>query len=265
MCLVWFNFADAASARACLLDLIPQLANGFEVWTFNGLFKHIHARGGDTAMVQAGWANLWLSRSGLETLEAPGLDDLPDDFREGMAGRADQLGDVNRSAPTQWKQPFTDGAGPHAVLVLAADTPDDLETRTQQLTALVQNHSATLVGVAQDGNARPGDQRGHEHFGFKDGISQPGIKDFTTASRNDPAIAAGEFILGYPDEDGTRPAHRIQRPRRQPRRTIRHRSTIPQRPSLTGQSMARSWSTVDSNRTSSASTRRCKLKRRPWH
>jgi Dyp-type peroxidase family len=58
----------------------------------------------------------------------------------------------------------------------------------------------------QDGMTRP-DAPGHEHFGFKDGISQPGIRGLVASSypqgsgQADQAkdvIAGGEFVLGYP-------------------------------------------------------------------
>jgi deferrochelatase/peroxidase EfeB len=55
-----------------------------------------------------------------------------------------------------------------------------------------------------------------EPFGFRDGISQPGIRGFTSAVVNNdrletaeqpgsPIIAAGEFILGHVGEGGTYP------------------------------------------------------------
>lgn len=59
-----------------------------------------------------------------------------------------------------------------------------------------------LVGYQEDGNVRPAPNTGHEHFGFKDGISQPGIAGFTTASKGGAPIATGEFLIGYPDQDG---------------------------------------------------------------
>lgn len=61
---------------------------------------------------------------------------------------------------------------------------------------------------------RPG---GIEPFGFRDGISQPGVRGFTAPTdRNgrresadqagSPIIAAGEFVLGYDGETGSYPA-----------------------------------------------------------
>src|SRR5437764_479930 len=62
---------------------------------------------------------------------------------------------------------------------------------------------ATALGH-QDGNGRPGAERGHEHFGFKDGIPQPGIDGLTTPSKTGTdTIAAGEFLIGIPTRTAT--------------------------------------------------------------
>jgi Dyp-type peroxidase family len=50
------------------------------------------------------------------------------------------------------------------------------------------------------GDTLPGALKGHEHFGFKDGISQPRIAGTDWGCGAD--VAAGEFILGYPDQSG---------------------------------------------------------------
>jgi hypothetical protein len=61
-----------------------------------------------------------------------------------------------------------------------------------------------IVGLGRhDGSTRPQPNRGREHFGFKDGISQPGIAGLTRSSRRgQDVIAAGEFMIGYADQDG---------------------------------------------------------------
>jgi len=203
MRLVPFNFADAASGRPLLRELEPQLASGYEVVRFNAVFSSVNERSGQAEqIVQATWANLWLSKSGLAVLEAPDMANLPEDFGQGMAQRAAQIGDANGNEPASWVAPFAGGAEPHAVLVLAADRPDDLEERHQQLSGLLRSHGAQ-EGQFQPGETRPGDQRGHEHFGFKDGISQPGIDGLTTASKGRKKIAKGVFLIGYADEQGT--------------------------------------------------------------
>lgn len=139
----------------------------------------------------------------LALLEAADLAAFPAEFQEGMAGRAAHLGDVGRSDPARWVAPFTGGGEVHAVLVQAADDPGDLEARHLRLLALLSAHGVSVVGT-QPGDTRPGDQAGHEHFGFKDGISQPSIQGFTTSSKGGASLPAGEFIIGYPDADGKR-------------------------------------------------------------
>jgi Dyp-type peroxidase family len=117
-----------------------------------------------------------------------------------MRARAETIGDVGPSAPGEWVAPFT-GEDIHAVVILAADDPVDLASEYTYLSGLVSAHGLTQVGEPLDGNARPGDERGHEHFGFKDGISQPGIGGLTKSShKGTDLIAAGEFICGYPGE-----------------------------------------------------------------
>jgi Dyp-type peroxidase family len=64
----------------------------------------------------------------------------------------------------------------------------------------------------QEGGTLPAGLVGHEHFGFMDGISQPGVKQFHEPDPSRPEFhedklgerltAAGEFVLGYEDAAG---------------------------------------------------------------
>lgn len=123
---------------------------------------------------------------------------MPEDFRDGMTRR--NLGDVGTSAPDKWVAPFTGGDEPHAVIVIASDNPADLETRRSRIFDIVNRHGGSVVAT-QLGEARPGAMRGHEHFEFKDGISQPGIEHFTKSSKSGN-IPPGEVLIGYTDADG---------------------------------------------------------------
>jgi Dyp-type peroxidase family len=197
------HFADQASGRAFLADIEPDLASGWEVKHFNALFKEIHKRGGRSGTVEAAWINLALSAKGLELLGAPGLEAFPEEFQSGMASRAEAIGDLDDSAPPGWTLPFNDPAQIHALATLAADAPEDLETSYAALKAKMEAHQVAELASPFEGKVREGDNRGKEHFGFKDGISQPGIAGLTTPSkRGQDPIAAGEFIIGYPNQDG---------------------------------------------------------------
>ena len=74
---------------------------------------------------------------------------------------------------------------------------------------------AVKVGYAETGTVRPGREKGHEHFGFADNVSQPGIRGLTRPSRpstapnqgvpGQPLVWPGEFLLGYPAQDAKHP------------------------------------------------------------
>ena len=77
-------------------------------------------------------------------------------------------------------------------------------------------HDAVKIVFSEDGAVRPGRERGHEHFGFLDSVSQPGIRGVDRPSR--PGVAPdqalpgqdlvwpGEFVIGYPAQDPRDPA-----------------------------------------------------------
>lgn len=78
--------------------------------------------------------NLLLSNSGLRMLEAPELELFEAAFQEGMLARASHLGDVEESAPEKWLALFQQDI--HALAILAADVPEDLDRLQKQLSHL---------------------------------------------------------------------------------------------------------------------------------
>lgn len=205
--LVFLQLPDRDRGRAFLAALKPHLATGLDVKRFNDLFHAIHERrGGASDIIQASWTNLALTAGGLALIEAPGLENFPGEFSEGMAARAGAIGDNDDSAPGSWLPPFNQPGSVHAMVILAADDPDrdgrNLERAYQRLRQLADANGVVELG-SQDGAVRPDQARGREHFGFKDGISQPAIAGLTRPTKHgSPPIAAGEFIVGYPDESG---------------------------------------------------------------
>jgi Dyp-type peroxidase family len=198
---VYLGFADQATARSFVGELEPLVARGSEVLRFNALFKETKDRGAPEGTVEATWINIAFTGAGLQLLGAPDFDRLPEEYKVGMAGRAAVIGDVDESAPEKWAQPFL-APNFHAVITIAADEPDDLNDAYTLLQGLFAKHTVSELGQ-HDGNARSGEFRGREHFGFKDGVSQPGIRGLTTSSKvGQDEIAAGEFIVGYPNQDG---------------------------------------------------------------
>ncbi|MER5733464.1 peroxidase [Streptomyces sp. NPDC002138] len=213
VCLLLIHFHEAPKGRGWLERLVPELSTTDQVTRFNSDFSAArHLRHGvDPSTMSVLWTGLSLTHPGLRVLA--GKDPFPavpagstaEAFREGAAARAEQLGDTGDSAPDAWLF----GAAVddvHAVLTLAADDP-------KSLAGAVARHRRSLDGAGaevvfrQDGATLPGALRGHEHFGFLDAISQPGVRGFDSpdpanaaAVRGKPGtrlLPAGEFLVGH--------------------------------------------------------------------
>lgn len=184
------------------------MASAWEVSQFNQLFSEIRRRTG-REVIEATWIGLMLSAAGLEFLDAATGDLPPGDpataFTAGMAARGPQIGDTRaQDVPTGWLEPFRTKGGVHALVVIAADDADDLAAVVTEVGDLVSDCGAQVV-FSERGATLPGHLRGCEHFGFRDGASQPAIDGYDPAPApgEPPAVPAGEFVLGYTDASGT--------------------------------------------------------------
>jgi Dyp-type peroxidase family len=106
----------------------------------------------------------------------------PDDpFSLGMKARATDLGDLGNNAPDKWVQPFRTGSIDGVIKVASDEAIDANETALALITELTENGISCLE--IQKGSAIFNEEgKGIEHFGFRDGVSQPrfrGIDDFS--------------------------------------------------------------------------------------
>ena len=144
--------------------------------------------------------NLAFTLPGLQALgiAQADLDQLPEDFRQGMRARAGLIGDIGENAPENWPANLGEMTV-HALMIVASDSGTDRDHEVSHFVRQAARYGVSLV-FQQDGMTRR-DAPGHEHFGFRDGISQPGIQGFTQELKpgQDP-IALGEFVFGYPGQ-----------------------------------------------------------------
>ena len=182
--------------------------------------------------------NVGFTLSGLEALgvEEETRKSFPEPFREGMAARAAILGDDGVSVPDHWDG-YLGSREVHGVLWwnwwdvcredrLPGEAHSKLEKQAHstwdQIKKLIPDHGIELLhsetGAANYQRFASGEIDRVEHFGFRDGISQPwidfAISDSINLSHPAPGggtprqnghwapLAPGEFVLGYPDEDG---------------------------------------------------------------
>ena len=218
---LFVSVADQGDGRGWLAEVSRRVAATGEVASFNERFSAARRQGGgtDPETMAAVWVGLSLTAVGVQRLAVDDpfgavAADAFGAFRRGAHGSADRLGDVGSDAPQHWlfgrpDQPI------HAVVMVAADRPDDLQRELERQREATARHGVYIV-FEQAGATLPGRRRGHEHFGFKDGVSQPGVRGFDDA---DPVagdqvngkpgvdlIAAGEFVLGHENSQGAVPA-----------------------------------------------------------
>lgn len=142
---------------------------------------------------------------GLEALGVPqtSLESFAPEFRQGMAARAEILGDIGDSGPEKWEEPLGRDHVHVAVSVLSSD-----EDRLKAVAEKARRVQAELPGIElvwrQDCYQLA---TGRTSFGFKDGIGQPAVEGSGRAPTNsrERPLKAGEIILGYPDETGALP------------------------------------------------------------
>ncbi|MBK3567065.1 Dyp-type peroxidase [Streptomyces sp. MBT62] len=203
--LLFLKFGDAAAARSWLKDLVPRLATTQQVAPFNTRFSEArqNSMGADPPNLKATWVGLSLTYPGLQVLTGK-QDLLPDTqgrgtigaFVQGAAARSEVLGDVDRSLPTRWLFGADHNQVTHAVLTVASDSESGL---SEELGRQQDAVSRAGIGIAhiQPGNALPGTRRGREHFGFKDGVSEPNVAGIEEHPEDGARLLSADlFVLG---------------------------------------------------------------------
>lgn len=192
----YLRIDDVAGARAWLKRIVPSVTS---CTRFDG---------GEDLFVLA----VALTHSGLTKLGAPSDVEWPEPFCDGMAARADRLGDDGPSAPSKW----TDDLGKPEVDILISVAGANAARIKAGIEHVESSLGKAVVRVGRDDAAHlPDKPAGTEHFGYVDGIGQPfvegsGLKAWPgegvpAKGGKWDAVKAGEFVLGYPIEDGSLP------------------------------------------------------------
>ena len=148
------------------------------------------------------WASIALTYQGLKALGVPQqtLDSFSWEFRQGMAARASELGDVGESAPEHWEEPLG-SSDLHVIVVAVSPDEEKLEATLERARETYRQMPGIKAIWRQNCHALPTET---EPFGFRDGISHPAIEGSGIPGSNphEQPVKAGEFVLGYTDELG---------------------------------------------------------------
>src|SRR5436305_10697716 len=191
----FLTFRQPAGGRAWLSGIIDKVGTG-----------QVVGSGGAT---DSRWVTVAFTWNGLRALGVPeaSLATFPEESRQGMAARAEVLGDTGANHPDHWVGGL---ASPslHAIAILFARDRAERERCRSEHLGLVERCDGVEVLSSLDLDATPPLDHAHDHFGYRDRLSQPTIEgcgDEPTPGSGGP-LKAGEFILGYPDESGPGPA-----------------------------------------------------------
>lgn len=237
--LLGFTINNSNEAKKWVKLLSSHISTLYEVLNVNRTYKSEKKRlDAEPTDITATWTNIAFSYSGIRKLvkdmEEIELDYAFDNtFKNGLPKSSIGLGDSTdpnaEGNISNWvigrpdREGESDGI-PDVILIIDSDTPEAMESKVHFIAGLSPRYEIKLhykeVGhdLSYYGNEH---LRGHEHFGFKDGISQPGVRgrssssptDFLTARSTDttddpnlpefssdgnPLLATGEFVIGYP-------------------------------------------------------------------
>ena len=158
--------------------------------------------------------NLGLSFRGLQQLAVP--DYVLQAFRSksvaftaGAPMRAAQyLSDTDVSAAPAWDARFGLDAA-HAVITLHSTSQlGALEADVESVLAIADEYKVERVAALCGSQLTPpeGQQGRWTHFGFRDGLSKVRIRGWSRDAAGTPPVnELGDFVLGYPNQDGFNP------------------------------------------------------------
>lgn len=217
------TLGDVGGAKAWIRALLPEITtlaqsmdSRVKVRAHRGLgADRLAALATPTPGVDDAWLNVAFSRAGLTKLLAGGPHSADvaaftdPGFQRGLASRSALLGDpTDPSAegnPARW---LFGGPGREAdvLLMCGADREDSGQALLDEVREGAQMRGASVL-YEEMGHKR--DAIGKEHFGFQDGVSQPGVRgrlsadpdSFLTQRVIDPSYIPQAWLYGLPGQD----------------------------------------------------------------
>ncbi len=203
-----------------LLTRAPAITGRYEFLTFkepagarkwlSGILRKVHSAADARASVDSDrrWVTVAFTWNGLRALgvDENSLATFPEEFKQGMVERATMLGDTGLNAPEHWAGGLASPELHAIVMLFARDSGERTRCVSEHARLLAQCGGVEILSTL-DLEATPPFDYAHDHFGYRDRLSQPvmeGSGDVPTPGSGAP-LKPGEFILGYPDEGGLTP------------------------------------------------------------
>ena len=157
--------------------------------------------------------NIAFTFSGLTVLGVRNIDAAAAQaFIEGMGKRGEKMTDP----PTSSWSILRPDANLHGVFIVTGASRAEIAD-VISLRLAPPSENGWMLLHTEEGQVRPAPVAGHEHFGYADGVSQPGVKGRTTANvaltptatgakpsegqKGQDLLWPGEFVFGYPGQN----------------------------------------------------------------
>lgn len=229
---------DAAGAKRWLRDHVDQIATMEQVMADRLAFRRLRDAVGADEAAQGTTKrrlaashdklhfNIGFSYEGLRKLTQDARSFESDAFRQGLVERSPMLGDPTSpedpGSPRNWVVGGP-GKGLDVLLIVASDLRERGKERVDAIAHACEGAGLQVI-YREEASVLPGELHGHEHFGFHDNVSQPGVrgkvrvgdcemhvqKRFIAGSAipdhllygypGQDLVWPGEFVLGYPGQ-----------------------------------------------------------------
>lgn len=208
-----FRLGAADAGRQFLQGLVPHISTLEEVLAFRRLYRQLNKRLGrkPKGELSATFLNVAFSHPGLAKLTPDAALFESEPFRLGLAARSPLLGDPtdpdHDGSPAQWVIGGPETV-PDVLVIIGGDRQEELQRKVAKVKADAETHGLTCLYDEEMNTLESDGITGREHFGFKDGISQPGVRgrlsdlpnDFLQERHIDPSVLPDSLLYGYPGQ-----------------------------------------------------------------
>src|SRR2546428_4002291 len=193
-----------------LLTRVPALTGRYEFLSFrnaaggrawlSAILEKVHSAKAMREAVNEDkrWVSVAFTWNGLRALgvDEQSLATFPEEFRQGMVARAEVLGDTGRNRPDQWVGGLASPAL-HAIAILFARNAAERERVTREHQAFLARTPGVEALSSLDLDGIPPFDYAHEHFGYRDRISEPQIEGsgIQPTRGSGAPVKAGEILF----------------------------------------------------------------------
>ncbi len=206
---VFFEISATAAFKTALHDKLVQRITTTHLVKLREFQLRDHRAHGHKEKLPAVGLNLGFTNDGVQKLMAGAALGDPS-FTAGAVQQAPSLNDP--AGLSTWLPQFL-SAPIDGVFFVTGGTQEAVDAEVDVVLGVLGAAVTVSYDTKNDqAKTRPGTEHGHEHFGWKDGVSQPGIAGLSSPFPGQDVLAPGLFVFGYPGEPDQPPAPNPPRP-----------------------------------------------------